>query len=250
MASWSTFIRPDYNTRFVEHKQDGSAYYQSTTLPAIKLAIPKSPALQALPKNSLPVNPSPHPSTDPAIQAPLGGRSSPAFVDHHRSPVIEQREYLSPQDVKPQRFDFTQAQAKPTDAYSISRSSSQTSFDDGQHCACCSRRQGHARSNSYSSIASSRTSSSVNLSSMSPDLSSQSSTPHMDQKRTSTFGRTFKFLQRSNSLDVHGTRENRPGQDAAQKARKRSTSLATKKKQPAKKVIFEMVTEDDHWADE
>jgi hypothetical protein len=37
----------------------------------------------------------------------------------------------------------------------------------------------------------------------------------------------------------------------AQKPRKRATSVtATRKKQPSKKLVFEMVTEDDHWADE
>ena len=244
MASWSTFTTPDYNTRLVfreNHRDEAVA-----SPPSNRLAIPKTTAFQA-PRNGLPINPSPHPSTDPAIQAPIGGRSSPALFDYHRSPVLEQREYLSPQDIAPQRFvDFTQGQDKPTEASSLSRSSSQASFDTCQHCQCCSRRKGHARSNSYSSIASSRTSSSVNLSSASPDMNSPFATPPAEQqKRSSAFGRTFKFLQRSSSLEVHGTRD-----DSTQRARKRATSIAGKKKVPVKKVVFEMVTEDDHWADE
>jgi hypothetical protein len=78
------------------------------------------------------------------------------------------------------------------------------------------------------------------MGSASPDLNSSTSTPAVEQKKT--FRQTFKFLQRSNSLEVQGTKD-------MQRARKRSTTMASKKQQP-RRVVFEMVTEDDHWADE
>lgn len=233
-----SFITPDYATKYNHQSVNLGQDRSASQHPAIKVAIPVS-----IPKNGLPVNPSPYPSSDPAIHAPIGGRTSPRG---YRSPVLDQQEYLSPQDISPNSYvNFSRKRTQQIEANTkISPSSSQISLDGCQHCPCCQRRaKAHARSNSYTSLASSANSSSINLSSASPNLSSAASTsPRQEQKRTSTFGRTIKFLQRSSSLDAKG------GNNTA--SRRRTSSVSTKKKQPTKKIVFDMVTEDDHWADE
>jgi hypothetical protein len=243
----ASLVRPDYSTKIVDNSTKVIDYSNRPAaedtigpLPVIKLAIPKTNF--QVPKNGLPINPSPHTwVVDPAIQVPSGGRVSPSPLDQYISPSVEQRGFLSPRDVSPKRFvDYPLSKATQTDAYNFSRSSSQDSLDCCQYCPGCRRRVQHRRSNTDSSITSSIISSSPNISS--PE------TTEVPKRSSSAFGRKFKFnvLQRAssrNSVDIKGR------YDDEKKARKKSISTAPTKK-PAKKIAFTMVGSDDHWADE
>lgn len=236
----ASLIRPNYATRVVDATKRPASEDVVGPLPEIRLAIPKI-SFQA-PKNGLPVNPSPHTWVmDPAIQFPPGGRSSPHSFDRQRSPPMEQNEFISLPDSMPRKLSVSSLhKATQTDTPVLSRSSSQNSLECCHYCHGCQQRLRHRRSNTNTSISSSITSSSPNLSSPeTPEVAEAS------KRSPSLFGRRFKsVLQRSNSRDTHKT-----SHETEKGARKNSASRIPTKK-PAKRIAFTMVGDEDHWADD
>ncbi|KIW08493.1 uncharacterized protein PV09_01388 [Verruconis gallopava] len=254
----ASLIKPGYATRLANepngHRRPAAPMDTVGPLPAIKLAIPKTPF--TAPKNGLPVNPSPHTGiVDPAIQFPAGGRNSPPLFNRRRSPAMNQAEFLSPLDASSFSSQlpvgFAQDKATQTDAPDLSRSPSQASIRGCQYCRGCQRRLGHARSNSHSSSTSS-------VASASPETGS----PEMGnepRRSSSSFGRKFKFnlLQRSSSMPARNPNRGPAARDddgdgggsgvdnEARTARKKSVSKA----KPVKRIAFELVDAEDHWAE-
>jgi hypothetical protein len=240
----ASLIKPDYMTRFYDSSSQARVEDTVGPLPAIKLAIPRTVSFQT-PKNGLPVNPSPHTGVvDPAIQMPAGGRISPSFFEQHQSPRVEQRGVLSPRDTSPQKtFNSPRNMATQTDDFALPRSSSQTSLDGCHYCRGCQQRIQHRRSNTDSSITSSTTSASPNVSS--PE------TGEVPKRLSSSFGRKFKFnvLQRSNTRETRGVKNLQDRDEDVKKARKKSVTKSLMAKKPTKKIAIEMVGE-RHWADD